>query len=76
MFIRIQFKNKDLKFIGKLYDYKLTDDVAPPPVGSIIRMEYDDGTAAAHHTRVKVVDVIDSSDKAYGRSVCYTMAAL
>lgn len=58
MVISVQFKNKEMKFGGKVYDFKLADKVSPPKTGSIIRMLNRDGTkVVCHGTRVKVVEV-------------------
>ena len=39
MYISVQFKDKDKKFKGRIYDYKVCDDEAEKPQkGDIIRM--------------------------------------
>ena len=50
MVVSVQFKNKEMKFGGKIYDFKLADKVS--------RMLNRDGTkVVCHGTRVKVVEV-------------------
>ena len=53
MYITIQFKDKEKHFKGKEYDYLLGENVAPPTVGSIIRMHRQDGGKMSP-TRVRV----------------------
>jgi hypothetical protein len=60
MFVTVQFKNKQLVFGGRTYDYEVVGDV--PKKGDVIRMLSEDGTkAVCNGTRVKVVDVKPTS---------------
>ena len=60
MFVTVQFKNKQLVFGGRTYDYEVVGDV--PKNGDVIRMLSEDGTkAVCNGTRVKVVDVTHTS---------------
>lgn len=66
MFITVQFKNANLVFGGKKYDYQLSKGVtSPPKVGDIIRMYGEKGEKVCNATRVRVVDVKQESDKSY-----------
>ena len=60
MYVTVQFKNKQLIFGGRTYDYEVVGDV--PQKGDVIRMLSEDGTkAVCNGTRVKVVDVKPTS---------------
>ena len=60
MYVTVQFKNKQLIFGGRTYDYEVVDDV--PQKGDVLRMLSEDGTkAVCNGTRVKVVDVKPTS---------------
>lgn len=60
MYVTVQFKNKQLVFGGRTYDYEVVGDV--PKTGDVIRMLSEDGTkAVCNGTRVKVVDVKPTS---------------
>lgn len=60
MFVTVQFKNKQLIFGGRTYDYEVVGDV--PKKDDVIRMLSEDGTkAVCNGTRVKVVDVKPTS---------------
>ena len=69
MFIEVQFKNKQLVFGGKTYDYEVVGEV--PKKGSIIRMLNEDRSkAVANGTRVKVVDVKPTSTSSIQKVSC------
>lgn len=69
MFIEVQFKNKQLVFGGKTYDYEVVGEV--PKKGSIIRMLNEDRSkAVANGTRVKVVDVKSTSTSSIQKVSC------
>lgn len=69
MFIEVQFKNKQLIFGGKTYDYEVVGEV--PEKGSIIRMLNEDKSkAVANGTRVKVVDVKSTSASSIQKVSC------
>lgn len=62
MYISVQFKDKDKKFKGRIYDYKVCDDEAEKPQkGDIIRMMDTNYNYIAYGTRVMVVDVKERS---------------
>ena len=74
MFIEVQFKNKQLVFGGKTYDYEVVGEV--PKKGSIIRMLNEDRSkAVANGTRVKVVDVKPTSASSI-QKVSYVKSSL
>ena len=74
MFIEVQFKNKQLVFGGKTYDYEVVGEV--PKKGSIIRMLNEDRSkAVANGTRVKVVDVKPTSTSSI-QKVSYVKSSL
>jgi hypothetical protein len=69
MFIEVQFKNKQLVFGGKTYDYEVVGEV--PKKGSIIRMLNEDRSkAVANGTRVKVVNVKPTSTSSIQKVSC------
>ena len=69
MFIEVQFKNKQLVFGGKTYDYEVVGEV--PKKGSIIRMLNEDKSkAVANGTRVKVIDVKPTSTSSIQKVSC------
>lgn len=59
MFISVQFKDKNMNFRGKLYDYEVS---VAPKQGAIIRMLDENNNYVAHGTRVKVVEVKEKSN--------------
>lgn len=68
MYISVQFKDKNMNFKGKLYDYE-TD--SPPEVGAIIRMTAEDKKSfVANGTRVRVVKVKNESKAAIQKVFC------
>lgn len=73
MYISVLFKNREMKFGGKVYDFKV--DKAPE-VGSIIRMMSEDGSKpVCNGTRVKVVAVKEKSDAA-AQVITYKMSSM
>lgn len=63
MYITVQFKNKEMDFGGRTYDFEVVTGNVPKK-GDIIRMYSPDGREkVCHATRVKVVDVKNSSEK-------------
>lgn len=58
--IFIQFKNKNLEFVGRLYDYLLHEDEEIPTPNTIVRLLDEDYNYLNYGTRVKVVDVVDA----------------
>lgn len=69
MFVEVQFKNKDLVFGGKTYDYEVVGEV--PKKGDIIRMMSEDGRKkVCNATRVKVVDVKPQSAASIQKISC------
>ena len=68
MFISVQFKDKNMNFRGKLYDYEVD---FPPKAGSIVRMvTKDKKNFVANGTRVRVVEVRHKSKVAIQKIVC------
>ena len=70
MVISVQFKNRDMEFRGKTYDFELAPNETVPAKGAIIRMVDPDGKKVCNYTRVKVVDVKNTSDKTQGLVRC------
>lgn len=69
MFVRVIFKNKDMEFTGKTYDFEVVGKV--PKRGDIIRMMSEDGTKkVCNATRVKVVSVLDTSTTSVQKITC------
>lgn len=69
MYITVVFKNKEMVFGGKSYDFEVVGTA--PKKGDIIRMLNEDGSkAVCHGTRVKVVDVKDTSLKSQQKVTC------
>lgn len=64
MVVSVQFKNKDKVFLGKEYDYLLSNEEEVPKKGSIIRMMDTDYNFLYSGTRVKVVGVKKTSSTA------------
>ena len=53
MFVSVVFKNKDMEFTGKTYDFEVVGKV--PRRGDIIRMMSEDGTKkVCNATRVRL----------------------
>jgi hypothetical protein len=70
MVISVQFKNRDMEFRGKTYDFELAPNEPVPTKGAIIRMTDPNGKKVCNYTRVKVVDVKNTSDKTQGLIRC------
>jgi hypothetical protein len=69
MYITVQFKNKELVFGGRTYDYEVVGEV--PKKGDVIRMMSEDGKKkVCNATRVKVVDVKPQSAKSIQKISC------
>ena len=69
MYVTVQFKNKQLIFGGRTYDYEVVGDV--PKKGDVIRMLSEDGTkAVCNGTRVKIVDVKPTSTFSIRKFCC------
>lgn len=69
MYITVVFKNKELVFGGRSYDFEVVGK--PPNKGDIIRMLSEDGSkAVCNGTRVKVIDVKSSSSNSQQRISC------
>lgn len=76
MFVTVQFKNKDKVFRGKTYDYELSEEEVVPERNSIIRMLDEDYNYICNGTRVKVVDIKDSSISAGATKIRYISTTL
>ena len=70
MVISVQFKNRDMEFQGKTYDFELAPNETTPEKGAIIRMTDTEGKKVCNYTRVRVVDIKEKSDKAQGLIRC------
>lgn len=69
MYISVVFKNRNLEFGGKTYDYEIVGE--SPKKGDIIRMMSEDGKSkVCNATRVKVVDVKPTSENSIQRISC------
>lgn len=64
MVVSVQFKNKDKVFLGKEYDYLLSNEEEVPKKGSIIRMMDTNYNYLCSGTRVKVVGIKKTSSTA------------
>lgn len=70
MVISVQFKNRDMEFGGKTYDFELAPNETTPENGAIIRMTDTEGKKVCNFTRVKVVGIKEKSDKTQGLIRC------
>ena len=70
MVISVQFKNRDMEFRGKAYDFELAPNEIVPKQGAIIRMVDIEGKPVCNKTRVRVVDIKKKSDKTQGLIRC------
>lgn len=77
MYLTVQFKNRNMEFTGKTYDFQLAVNATPPQVGDVIRMFSEDGSrAVCNGTRVKVIAVKDQSDCAQSQVISYARASM
>ena len=60
MFIGIQFKNKKKEFVGKTYNFELSEGEDIPTEGDIVRLMDEDYDLMFYGTRTKVVKVTPS----------------
>ena len=58
MFIGIQFKNKKKEFVGKTYNFELSEGEDIPTEGDIVRLMDEDYDLMFYGTRVKIIEVI------------------
>lgn len=64
MYITVQFKDAQKNFRGRTYDYEVYEDEPTLTKGDIIRMMDNDLNYICNGTRVKVVDVKNTSTTA------------
>lgn len=77
MVLTVQFKNRNMEFTGRTYDYQLVIGTEPPKVGDVIRMLSEDGSrAVCNGTRVKVVAVKEKSDCVQPQVISYARASM
>ena len=76
MYLEVQFKDKNLNWHGKTYDFELTKSSKPPKIGSVIRMLSEDGTkAVCNGTRVRVIAVKPQSSRSI-ETISYVESSL
>lgn len=77
MYISVVFKNKNMEFGGKAYDFELSPSAAVPKTGSIIRMLTEDGSkVVCNGTRVKVVGSKSVSTTAAEQRISYVDSSM
>ena len=76
-YLTVQFKNRNMEFTGRTYDFQLVLGAEPPKVGDVIRMLSDDGSrAVCNGTRVKVLAVKETSDCAQPQVISYARSSM
>jgi hypothetical protein len=75
--LTVQFKNRNMEFTGRTYDFELVANATPPKTGSVIRMLSEDGSkAVCNGTRVKVIAVKASSDCLQPQVISYAESSM
>ena len=77
LYVTVQFKDRDMNWRGRTYDFELAASASAPKQGDIIRMYSEDGTQkVCNATRVRVVDIKPTSLTAQKQKITYVPSSL